>query len=53
MRVVDLIEKKRDNVELSTEEIEAFVAAAVKGDVPEYQISALFMAIYFRGMNAR
>jgi pyrimidine-nucleoside phosphorylase len=51
--MVEIIEKKRDGVELSSEEIESFVMAYTAGDVPDYQAAALLMAIYFRGMNRR
>ena len=52
MRAVDLIHKKREGGELSREEIELFVKGYVRGDVPDYQASALAMAIFFRGMTA-
>jgi len=51
MRMVDIIEKKRDNYALSKEEIDFFVTGYVKGDIPDYQISSLMMAIYFNSMN--
>lgn len=51
--MVEIIEKKRDGVELSSEEIESFVMAYTAGDVPDYQAAALLMAIYFNGMNRR
>ncbi|HLT56582.1 MAG TPA: pyrimidine-nucleoside phosphorylase [Bacillota bacterium] len=53
MRMIDIIEKKRDGLELSTEEIQYFVQSYTKGAIPDYQVSALLMAIYFRGMNER
>lgn len=53
MRTVDLIQKKRDGKELSTEEIYWLIDGYAKGDVPDYQMSALAMAIYFRGMTTR
>jgi pyrimidine-nucleoside phosphorylase len=52
MRAVDVIRKKRDGHALTKEEIEAFVAAATKKTWPDYQVSALLMAIVLRGMDA-
>jgi pyrimidine-nucleoside phosphorylase len=51
MRAVDLIRKKRDGQELSREEIGYFVGGCVTGEIPDYQTSALLMAIFFRGMT--
>ena len=48
-----IIEKKRDGKELSEAEIRNFVLGYTKGDIPDYQMSALAMAIYFNGMNPR
>lgn len=53
MRMVDIIEKKRDGGELSTAEIEWFVKGYTVANIPDYQASALMMAIYLRGMNQR
>lgn len=53
MRMVDIIEKKRDGQELSTEEIEFFVEGYTKGEIPDYQASAFMMAIYFQNMTER
>ena len=53
MRMVDLIEKKRDGEQLSTEEIRFFIDEYTKGSVPDYQVSALMMAIYFQDMTDR
>jgi pyrimidine-nucleoside phosphorylase len=50
MRAVDIIRKKRDGDSLSADEIEAFVAGATRG-WPDYQVSALLMAIVLRGMS--
>src|SRR4051812_398060 len=52
MRVVDLIRRKRDGHELSREEISAIVAGYTKGDIPDYQIASLLMAIVWRRMSA-
>ena len=51
--MVDLITKKRDGHELSDEELKFFVSGYVDGKIPDYQVSALLMAILFRGMNNR
>jgi len=53
MRMVDLIEKKRDGRELSTEEINYIIKGYTEGDIPDYQVSALTMAIYFQGMTEK
>lgn len=51
MRFVDIIEKKRNGQELTTDEISFFIEGYVKDTIPDYQVSALLMAIYFQGMN--
>lgn len=53
MRMYDLIIKKRNGGELSTEEINFFIDNYTKGKIPDYQVSALLMAIYFQRMNMR
>jgi pyrimidine-nucleoside phosphorylase len=53
MRMVDLIEKKRDGQELSTAEINFIISGYTDGSIPDYQMSALTMAIVFRGMTER
>lgn len=52
MRMYDIIHKKRNGGELSEKEIKFFVNGYTDGSIPDYQASALCMAIYFRGMNA-
>jgi pyrimidine-nucleoside phosphorylase len=51
MNPVWLIAKKRDGEELSAEEIGAFIAGYARGDIPDYQMSAMAMAIYLQGMT--
>lgn len=53
MLVPQLIRTKRDGGELSDDELRAFIAGVTSGKLPEYQISAMLMAIFFRGMSAR
>jgi pyrimidine-nucleoside phosphorylase len=53
MQMIDLIEKKRDGRELSTEQINFFVEKYTSDEIPDYQAAALLMAIYIRGMNRR
>lgn len=53
MRMVDIIEKKRDGQELTTAKINFFIEGYTKGEIPDYQASALAMAIYFQDMNDR
>ena len=52
MNMVDVILKKKEGKALSAEEIRAFARGAADGSVPDYQLSALLMAICWRGMNA-
>lgn len=51
MRMVDLIEKKRDGQALTQEEIEFFITGYTNGDIPDYQASSLAMAVFFQDMN--
>ncbi|MCI6190682.1 MAG: pyrimidine-nucleoside phosphorylase [Clostridium sp.] len=53
MRMYDIIMNKRNRKELSKEEIDYFVNGFTKGEIPDYQASALLMAIYFNKMNKR
>ena len=53
MRMVDLIEKKREGKELTSEEINFIIQGYTKGDIPDYQVSALAMAIFFKDMTER
>ena len=53
MRAVDVITNKRDGLELSQEQIGFFVSGFANGEIPDYQASALAMAIFFSGMSAR
>src|SRR5436305_13411343 len=53
MQAVDLIRKKRDGNPLTTEEIDWFITDYMHDHIPDYQVSAWLMAIYWRGMDAR
>jgi pyrimidine-nucleoside phosphorylase len=53
MRTVDLIHKKRDGHELTREEIDYLIEGYSKGTIPDYQMAAWAMAVFFRGMTAR
>lgn len=53
MRMVDVIDQKRNGGVLSDEQLQFFVDGVVDGSLPDYQISALLMAIYFQGMMDR
>lgn len=52
MRMVDLIQKKRDGLSLTKEEIDFIIEGYTKGSIPDYQLSALAMAIYFQGLTS-
>ena len=51
MRAYDIIEKKRNGDELSFEEINYLINGYVQGEIPDYQMSAFLMAVYFKGMT--
>ena len=51
VRMVDLIEKKQEHETLTTEEIKWMITGYTNGQIPEYQMSAMLMAIYFQGMT--
>lgn len=53
MRMYDIIMKKRNGGELEDREIRFFIEGYTRGEIPDYQVSALMMAIYFRGMTER
>ena len=53
MRMIDIIDKKKRGLELSKEELEFFVNGYIKDEIPDYQVSALLMAIYFNGMTEK
>ncbi|CAM2805140.1 pyrimidine-nucleoside phosphorylase [Paenibacillus sediminis] len=53
MRAVDIIQKKRDGHELTREEISFLIKGYSRGEIPDYQMSAWAMAVYFQGMNPR
>lgn len=51
MRMYDLIMKKRQGEALNQEEIDFMISGYVSGDIPDYQMSAFLMAVYFKGMT--
>ena len=51
MHMTELIDKKRDGGVLTTEEIDWLIDGYTKGEIPDYQMSAFLMAVYFRGMT--
>ncbi len=53
MRMIDIIVHKRDGLELTDEELHYFVSEYTAGNIPDYQVSALMMAIFFQGMSER
>ncbi|MFQ5602772.1 MAG: thymidine phosphorylase [bacterium] len=52
MNTIELITKKRDGEALTSEEMEFLITRYVNGDIPDYQISAFLMAVYFQGMTS-
>src|SRR5215210_3158788 len=52
MHVPSLIEAKRDGHNLAADDIDSLISGFTRGEIPDYQVSALAMAIYFRGMTA-
>jgi pyrimidine-nucleoside phosphorylase len=52
IRPAELIQRKRDGGELAPDEISELILGYVRGDVPDYQVSALLMAVYFRGLSS-
>ena len=53
MRMVDIIAKKRNGGELNEKEIQYFVDGVVNQTIPDYQISAFLMAVYFKDMSSK
>ena len=53
MRTVDLIHRKRDGEELSPEEIAYFIDGYTRDEIPDYQMSAFLMAVFYSGMTDR
>ena len=53
MRMYDVIEKKRDGGELTDAELHFVISGVTDGSIPDYELTALLMAIYFRGMSTR
>lgn len=51
MRIIDIIRKKRDGGELSREELAPIIEGYTRGDVPDYQAAAFFMAVYFQSLT--
>ena len=51
MRVVDIIDKKKKNKELTKAEIEFLLEGYLKGTVPDYQMSSFLMSVYFNNMT--
>ena len=51
MRMYDIIHKKREGGQLSAQELHFFIQGCTRGEIPDYQTSALLMAIFFQGMS--
>jgi len=52
MHAVELIERKRNGAEIAPDELREFITAYVRGETPDYQVAALLMAIWFRGLSS-
>ncbi len=52
MNIIEIISRKRDGLELSKDEIDYFIEGYSNGEIPDYQISSLLMAIYLKGMTS-
>ena len=52
MHPAELIQRKRDGEELSAEELRELILGYARGDVPDYQLAAFCMAVYFRGLTS-
>ena len=52
MRVVDFIHKTRDGIELTADELQFLINGYTAGSIPDYQMSAWTMAVYFKGLSA-
>ena len=53
MNAYELIKKKRDGRSLSTKEIGYLISGFTNGRIPDYQMAAFLMSVYFKGMNTR
>ena len=51
IRPAELIQRKRDGAELGSEELGELVLAYARGEVPDYQLAAFCMAVYFQGLS--
>ena len=53
MRAIDIVEKTRNKIELSEEEINWFIKEYVNNNIPDYQVSAWLMAVYFNSLTKK